>query len=56
MRNSGIFAVMLTNSISWIATGAVAAVAINTTGNAWWSLLLLIPALSGYNYREGDSK
>ena len=54
MKNNSIVAVMITNAITWIVSGAVAAVAISTTGSAWWSFLLFIPALSGYTYsREG---
>ena len=53
MKNSSILVVMAVNAIAWIITGVIAWVAITTTQNPWWALLLLILAFCGYGYKSG---
>lgn len=54
MKNNDILVVMAGNAIAWITTGFIAWAAITTTQNAWWALLLLIPAFCGYGYKSSD--
>ena len=54
MKHNGLLIVMIANVATWITTGVVAGIAIRTTGNAWWSLIMLIPALCGYNYSRHE--
>ena len=54
--NKGLLAVIILNAVEWITTGAVAALAITTTGDAWWSMIMLIPAFCGYTYKCDEDK
>ena len=54
MKNNDILVVMAGNAIAWITTGVIAWAAITTTQNAWWALLLLIPALCGSEEDYGE--
>ena len=56
MKTNGLLALIILNAIGWITTGIIAWVCISTTGNAWWSLLILIPALCGYSYKKIDDE
>lgn len=52
MKNGHLVTLIILNIVSWTVSGLVAVNVVRTTGNPWWALLLLIPALFGYSYKE----
>ena len=47
-----LLAMVVLNIVSWTVTGLVACLTVRTTGNPWWALLMLIPALFQMSYKE----
>lgn len=54
MKNTNpyLFVVVILNIVEWSVTGIVACSTVRTTGNPWWALLMLIPALFQMSYKE----
>ena len=47
-----LFALVILNIVSWTVTGIVACTTVKATGNPYWALIMLIPALFSHSYKE----